>query len=342
MSLLSRRAVLSSAVAMPLAGAFAAPAPGSYGTIRRYNEDMDAIVTADTVIEQVGWGLQWAEGPVWIKNGGYLLFSDPRANILYRWAPGTANATPFMQPSGLAVPNPAIREAGSNGLTCDAAGNLVMCDSGSRCVARVDLATKQKTVLADKFEGKRFNSPNDLCIAKSGAIFFTDPPYGFADPDNSPLKEQGFCGVYRLDPNGTVTLVDKTLSRPNGIALSVDEGTLYVTNSDPALPVMKGYTLSPEGQVLDGDLVFNFKALMGPDVTGYPDGLKIDEDGHIFVSGPGGILVLSKEVKLLGVISVTGRTTSNCAFGEDGSTLFITATDIVAKVKLKTKGANWS
>lgn len=342
MSLLSRRAILASAAAMPFANALAAPAPGSYGMVRRKSPALDELVAPDAVVEQIGWGYQWSEGPVWVKNGGYLLFSDPRANIMYRWAPGAAPVN-FMQPSGLAGdPNPAIHEPGSNGLTLDANGQLLMSDSGTRAVARVDLATKKKTLLVDHFEGKRFNSPNDLCVAKSGAIYFTDPPYGLADPDKSPLRELDFCGVYRFAPNGSLALIDKTLSRPNGIALSPDEATLYVTNSDPAQPVLKAYTLGDDGMPQSSAVAFDMKPLMTPDAKGLPDGLKIDQDGNIFVSGPGGILVLSKEAELLGIINVTGRTTSNCAFGEDGSTLFITASDIVARVKLKTKAANWS
>ncbi|GAA0551309.1 gluconolactonase [Rhizomicrobium palustre] len=340
---ITRRAVLGTAAAMPFAAAIAAPAPGSYGMVRRHSADLEAVISPDAVVEQVGWGFQWSEGPVWIKKDNCLLFSDPKANTMYRWTPGTSGTTTFLTPSGLAgAANPLIREAGSNGLTTDAAGNVVMCDSGSRNVARLNLTTKQKTVLADKFEGKRFNSPNDLCVAKSGAIYFTDPPYGLADLASSTLKELPFSGVYRLDPNGAVTLIDKSLSFPNGVALSADESVLFVTNSDSALPVLKAYNLGADGSADAGEVVFNFKPLMAPDAKGNPDGLKVDEDGNIFVSGPGGILVLSKDYTLLGVINVTGRTTSNCAFGEDGSTLFITASDIVAKVKLKTKGANWA
>lgn len=343
MSVLSRRAVLGYAAAMPLAGAFAAPAPGSYGMVRRHSAELDTIVDINTPIEQVGWGYQWSEGPVWVKNANYLLFSDPRANKIYKWTPGTVGTTTFLEPSGLAgAPNPAIREAGSNGLAIDASGALVMCDSGSRAVAKVDLASKKKTILADKFDGHRFNSPNDLCIAKSGAIYFTDPPFGLADLEKSALREQAFCGVYRLDPNGAVSLIDSTLSRPNGIALSPDETTLFVTNSDVAQPVLKSYSLSESGAVTGQAIAFDFKPFMRPGVQGNPDGLKIDDDGNIFVSGPGGIIILSKDIALLGAITVTNRVTSNCAFGEDGSTLFITANDIVAKVRLKTKGANWS
>jgi gluconolactonase len=340
MSLISRRTILAGTAALPMA-AWAAPAPGSYGMVRRQSAALDALVAPDAVVEQLGWGYTWAEGPVWVKDGGYLLFSDPRTNTLYRWAPGGA-VTEFLKPSGYAgEPNPGLREPGANGLAIDATGALVMADSGSRAIATVDLKTKKKKIVTEKFEGKRLNSPNDLCIAKSGAIYFTDPPFGLTGGENSPLKEQAFAGVYRLAPDGALTVLDKELAKPNGIALSPDESTLYVTNSDKTKPILKAYALGPDGLAKSTSVLFDFTALMGPDVNGNPDGLKIDQDGNLFVAGPGGILVLGKDGRLLGRINVTGRASPNCAFGEDGSTLFICATDIVARVRLKTKAANW-
>ncbi len=341
MSLISRRSILATGAALPLA-AWAAPAPGSYGMVRRLNPALDALIAPDAVIEQVAWGYQWAEGPVWVKDGGYLLFSDPPQNTMYRWTPG-AGAEVFMKPSGYSGdPNPALREPGSNGLAIDASGALVMCDSGDRALARVDLKTKKKTIVVDKFDGKRFNSPNDLCIAKSGAIYFTDPPFGLTDGITSAVKEQAFSGVYRLAPDGSLAVIDKELNYPNGVALSPDEGTLYVTNSDKTRPILKSYILGPDGMPQSSDVVFDMTPLLTPEAKGMQDGMKVDADGNLFVAGPGGILVLSKEGKLLGIISVTSRATPNCAFGEDGSTLFIAATDIVARVKLKTRGANWA
>jgi gluconolactonase len=343
MSLMSRRTVLAGSAALPLMSLAtgAAPAPGSYGMVRRQSAALDDLIDANANVEQIGWGYSWAEGPVWVKDGGYLLFSDPRTNAIYKW---TAGAPPveFLKPSGYAgEPNPALREPGSNGLTIDASGALVMADSGTRAIAKLDLATKKKTLLADKFEGKKLNSPNDLVIAKSGAVYFTDPPYGLVDGDTSPVKELPFSGVYRLDPNGALTVLDKELVRPNGIALSPDESTLYVTNTDRTRPVLKAYALGPDGLVQSATVLFDFTSLMAPDAKGNPDGIKVDQDGNLFVAGPGGIVILSKEGKLLGLINVTGRASPNCAFGEDGSTLFICATDIVAKVRLKTKGAGW-
>ena len=342
MSAISRRTVFASSAALPLLTLplTAAPAPGSYGMVRRQSADLDAIVDVNATVEQIGWGYTWSEGPVWVKDGGYLLFSDPRTNTIYKWTAGAPPAE-FMKPSGYAgKPDPTLREPGSNGLTIDAAGALVMADSGSRAIAKVDLKTKAKTFLVDKCDGKRFNSPNDLCIAKSGAIYFTDPPYGLTDGMTSAAKELPFSGVYRFDPNGTLTVLDKELAYPNGIALSPDESTLYVTNTDSAKPMLKAYSLGANGQVESARTLFDFTAMMSPSAKGGPDGIKIDQDGNLFVAGPGGILVLSNKGKLLGLINVTGRASPNCAFGEDGSTLFICATDIVAKVKLNTR-ANW-
>lgn len=361
MPLITRRSVLAASAAVPFA-AWAAPAPGSYGSVHRINPLLDDLVAPDAVIEQIGWGYQWSEGPVWVKDGSYLLFSDPPQNNIHQWSPAAAAAaavpptdpkappptpyqpTVFMKPSGYSgdKPDPTLREAGSNGLTIDATGALVMCDSGTRALAKVDLKTKQKTILVDKFEGKRFNSPNDLCIAKSGAIYFTDPPFGLVDTINSPAKEQPFSGVYRLAPDGSVAVIDKTLNYPNGVALSPDESTLFVTNSDKAQPVLKSYTLGPDGMPTSSQVLFDMTALMTPDAMGLPDGMKVDLDGNMFVAGPGGILVLSQEAKLLGIINVTGRASPNCCFGEDGSTLFICASDIVARLRLKTKAANWA
>jgi len=341
MSLISRRAVLATGAAVPFA-AWAAPVPGSYGNIHRTSAGLDALIAQDAMIEQIAWGYQWTEGPVWVKDGGYLLFSEPRQNVIDRWDQATG-AMEFMKPSGYAGdPNPALREPGSNGLAIDAAGALVMCDSGSRALARVDLKSKDKKFIVDKFEGKRFNSPNDLCISKAGAIYFTDPPFGLTDGPNSPVKEQPFSGVYRWTPDGNVVVIEKELALPNGIALSPDESVLYVSNSDRTLPIIRAYALGPDGLPRSSSLFFDMHALMVPEAKGGPDGIKIDVNGNLFAAGPGGIVVLSKEGKLLGLINVTGRATPNCAFADDGSTLIICATDIVARVRLKTRGANFA
>ena len=337
MSHLSRRTLLAAGAACAFAapGAFAA----SYGSIRRVSPGLDALVDPGTPVEQIAYGHRWTEGPVWVKDGGYLLFTEPPGNTIYRWT-AVEGESEFLKPSGFAGEDPNLREPGANGLAIDTSGALVMCDSGSRALARVDLTTKKKQLLVDRYDGKRFNSPNDLCIARSGAIYFTDPCFGLAGIENSPVKELPFSGVYRFGPDGTIALIDQTLLRPNGVALSPDEGTLYVSNSDAKQPVIKAYELNDDGMPAASSIFFDATPMLMPGATGMPDGMKVDEMGNLFATGPGGVMVLSKDARLLGQIRVTSRSTSNCAFGEDGSTLFITATDIVARIRLKTRGAN--
>ena len=344
MSHLSRRTVLAAGAACAFAtrGAFAA----SYGTVRRASAGLDAVIDPGAPIEQIAYGHYWTEGPVWVKDGGYLLYSDPDKNTLFRW-PDSGGDKVFLTPSGFEGDEPAksgLREPGANGLGIDKTGALIACDSGNRALMRIDIASKKKQVIVDRYEGKRFNSPNDLCFARSGAIYFTDPCFGLEGFENSGVRELPYAGVFRLAPDGTLTLIDQTLQRPNGIALSPDEGTLYVTNTGPEQPIIKAYYLNDDGLPGGSGTFFDVTPMLTPANSGILagavlDGMTVDELGNLFVSGPGGIMVLSKDARLLGQICVTARITSNCAFGEDGYTLFITATDIVARVRLKTRGA---
>jgi gluconolactonase len=306
--------------------------------VQRLSPDLDALIAPGAKVERLGGGLKWAEGPVWVRNGSYLLFSDPPMNTMYRWS-RAHGIEPFLHPSGYAgADTAALREAGSNGLAVDAAGALIVCDSGNRGLARLDLKTKRKEIFLDRFEGKRFNSPNDLCIARSGAIYFTDPPYGLAGGLDSPVKELPYSGVYRYGPDGNVALLDKSFLYPNGVALSPDETVLYVSNTDAKLPIIRAYRLGADGLPTSFSTLFDAAALKKPGVPGMPDGMKIDTAGNLFAAGPGGILVLTKEGELLGVIGAGGRAMPNCAFGEDGRTLFLAATDCLARIRLKTRG----
>ena len=331
----SRRTVLAGMAALPLTAGLARGA--SVGGIRQFDSALAAVIDVNAPIEVIASGYKWAEGPVWVKQGGYLLFSDVPANINYRWKSGKAE--PFMNPSGLAGPiPPAIREAGSNGMVVDAKGRLIVADSGSRCVATVDLKTRKKTILADRYEGKRFNSCNDVALHGNGTIYFTDPPYGLADGDTSPLKELDFNGVFRIDPEGQVNLVANDLSRPNGVGVSPDQQTLYVSMSDEKRPHILAYPLDIEGGASDEPKILcDFSAELAQKLPGLPDGMKVSRTGHLFASGPGGMYILSPEGKKLGLIS-TGKAIANCCFGEDGKTLFLTSSDMIAKVKLKISG----
>lgn len=335
MTHVTRRTVLAGASALLLAGHVRAAAPGS---ITRFDPALDAVIDPASPVEVIATGYRWAEGPVWVRRGGYLLFSDVPANTVHQWQPGKG-AAPFLQPSGLAGPVlPGIREAGANGLAIDRAGALVMADSGTRAIARVDLATKRKTILADRFAGKRFNSCNDLAIAADGAIYFTDPPYGLADGDASPLKELAFNGVYRLTPGGSIDLIDRSLRRPNGIALSPKEDRLYVACSDEAAPEIRVYDLDARGLAPDGGRrLVKFTDEHARGLPGLPDGMKVSRSGHLFASGPGGIYVIAADGRKLGLIA-TGKAVANCAFGEDGRTLFMTSSDSIARVRLKRSG----
>lgn len=333
---ITRRAALAGLAATPFIPALAHA--GTLGSITRLDPALDAILDVNAPIEVLCTGIKWAEGPVWVKKGGYLLFSDVPSNIMYKWS-AKEGKTVFMDPSGLigAIP-PAIREAGSNGLAINAAGMLVMADSGSRGIALVDLKTKAKHFVAQEFEGKRFNSCNDVSIHGNGTIYFTDPPYGLAEGDTSPLKQLAFNGVFRLDPEGKVNLIDDKLTRPNGIGVSPDQQILYVSQSDPAKPVILAYPLDIEGGVSDYPKVFqDFSAEVAQNLPGLPDGLKVAKSGNLFASGPGGIYILSPAGKRLGLIS-TGKAAANCNFGEDGKSLFITTSDMVVRVRLKQSG----
>ncbi|MBO9714516.1 SMP-30/gluconolactonase/LRE family protein [Sphingomonas sp.] len=333
---LSRRACLGAMAALPLVPGLARAA--TVGRITRLDPALDAILDSAAPIEVLATGIQWAEGPVWVKAGGYLLFSDPPANTMYKWS-AKGGKTIFMKPSGLAGPIPdGVREAGSNGMAMDAKGRLIMADSGTRAIAAVDLKTKKKTILADKYDGKRFNSCNDVALHGNGTIYFTDPPYGLTEGDKSPLKEQPWNGVYRLDPQGEVQLIDKDLTRPNGVGVSPDQQTLYVTVSDPKKPVLLAYPLDIEGGVSDTPKVLgDFSAEVAQKLPGLPDGMEVSRTGHIFTSGPGGIYILAADGKRLGLIS-TGKAAANCNFGDDGKSLFITSSDMLCRVRLKVSG----
>jgi gluconolactonase len=212
---------------------------------------------------------------------------------------------------------------------------MIFCDTGNRTLARLDLDTGARTNLATHFQGKRFNSPNDLALARAGAIYFTDPPFGLAGMADSPLRELAFAGVFLRTPAGDLHLIDDTLPFPNGVALSADERTLYVTNCTPTAAIVRVYTLDAAGLPTGLSTFFDCTAMISADAPGWPDGLKLDAAGRLFACGPGGVLVLSPQGELLGRIRA-GRAIANCGFGEDGRSLFLTAHDRLARIRLRT------
>ena len=333
---LSRRLVLAGGVAGAVGLSTIAVAEATVG-VARLDPALDRLIAPDARIETLASGFTWSEGPVWIADGGYLLFSDVPNNRIHRWSERDG-ASVFMDPSGYDGPDASgFREPGSNGLIVGPAGSILMADHGNRAVAQVDLATRAKTLLATQYEGKPFNSPNDLVQASDGAIFFTDPPYGLKDMDQSPLKAQAHNGVYRLTPDGAVTLLVRDLTFPNGVALSPDQRTLYVAVSDPARAVLMAYDLTVSDIAASGRVLKDFTDLVGPANPGLPDGMAVDRDGHLFVTGPGGVHILTADGRSLGLIR-TGGAAANCKFGEDGGTLFITAGDRLLKLRTLTAG----
>jgi gluconolactonase len=304
------------------------------GRIERQDPRLDGLVPRDAVIEVLAEGFQWSEGPVWDKAAGRVLFSDVPNNVVHAWSEKDGLST-FLKPSGYTGPEGGGgREPGANGLAFDPQGRLVLCQHGDRRLSRLE--NGRFVTLVDRFEGKRFNSPNDLVIAADGVVFFTDPPYGLTKTFDDPGREIGWNGVYRLSPDGRVSVLVKDLRAPNGIGLSPDGRTLYVGQSDPNRPVVMAYDLARDGTVSNGRVFFDTTPLRknGP---GAPDGLKVDREGNVFTTGPGGVVVVSPKGEYLGTI-VTGVPTANCAFGDDGSTLYMTANHELCRVRTSTKG----
>jgi len=313
--------------------------PTSVGRIDRLDPALDSIIAPDAVIEKLADGFEWAEGPVWRANGRYLLFSDVPRNTIYKWQEG-AGLSVFLRPAGYIGVNPPGRELGSNGLTFDANDSLVMADHGNRQIARLNEARFTKTTLADRYLGSRLNSPNDLAYRSNGDLYFTDPPFGLRRLDADSAKELQHNGVYRLTPSGELRLLTVDLGFPNGIAFSPDERTLYVSNADSKKPIWMAFDVNGDGSLAGGRVMFDASELVRVGGTGVPDGMKLDRAGNLFAAGPGGVLILSPAGKHLGTI-VTGQPTANCAFGDDGSTLYITANSQLLRVRLRTTGVSF-
>jgi gluconolactonase len=337
---------LIAAAALAVAVATAAPAQPPYahvGRIERLAPGLDALIDPGAPLEKLAEGFRWSEGPVWIGAGGrngYLLFSDVPANRMYRWS-AEGGLTVFMDPSGHPGPDTsAFREPGTNGLIRGPGNTIYAADHGSRAIVRIDLATREKIVMADRYQGRRFSSPNDLVLDGHGAIWFTDPPYGLAGMNESPLKEQPVNGVYRRGADDMVRLIDGELSFPNGIILSPDQGTLYVANSDPRRAIIMAYSLDGYGRVTSRRVFADMTAEVAPERPGLPDGMAIDRAGNLFATGPGGVHVFAPDGNLLGRIS-TGTGIANCKFGEDGQTLFLTSNNMLVRVRTRTTGLGY-
>jgi gluconolactonase len=309
------------------------------GIIHRFDPQLDELIPKDAKIEVLSSRFQWAEGPVWEKASGTLLFSDVIANQTLQWKEGEGVRV-YLRPSGYTgiTHPPYSKEPGANGLMIDRNGQLISCEHGDR---RLSVLTKGggKRTLVDNYEGKRLNSPNDGCIKSNGDIYFTDPPYGLPQQEGPP-RELDFCGVYRLATDGKLTLLVKDMTRPNGIAFSPDEKTLYVAQSDFKSAIWKSFPVLEDGMLGPGKVFADVTENVEKKMPGLPDGMKVDAKGHLFATGPGGCYIFTPEGKLLGRID-TGEKTANCAWGNDGTVLYLCADMYICRLKTTTKGAGW-
>ncbi len=321
--------------ALALAGIlYFGAASGADTRIVRLDPRLEQLVPRAAVLEKIADGFAWVEGPVWDRRRGHLLFSDIPNNAILKWQHGRG-VTLYLQPSGYSGAAPfAGREPGSNGLALDREGRLLIAEHGDRRISRLE-TDGRRTTLVDRFQGKRLNSPNDLAVKSNGDIYFTDPPFGLPQTFSDPARELDFCGVYRLSRSGELTLLTREIKAPNGIAFSPDEKILYVTDVDPARPAWLAYEVRDDGTIGNGRVFFDAAAFTRTR-RGAPDGLKVDRRGNLFAAGPGGVYVFAADGTHLGTLE-TGVPTSNVAWGEDGSILYVTASTSVYRIKLLTQ-----
>jgi len=312
--------------------------PAVEGRITRLDPRFDRLVGPDARLEVVADGHTWLEGPLWDRTAGCLLFSDIPRNAVYRWCEGRGESL-FLASSGYSGSTPfAGAEPGSNGLAWDAGGRLLLAEHGDRRVTRLE-RDGRKTTLADRYQGRRLNSPNDVVVGPDGSLFFTDPPWGLPRWWDDPARELGFSGVYRLGPDGLLTLVTDEFRAPNGIGLLPDGRRLVVTESKPELAAWYVLDLEPDGTARSRRLLLD-AIPWARHRRGAPDGLKLDQEGNLFAGGPGGVYVIDPAGVLLGVIE-TGSPASNTAWGEDGTVLYITSGTRVMRIRTTTRGLGW-
>jgi len=324
-----------------------ASAPDNLGSIERLDPGLDAIVPAGAKLEELGTCCKWTEGPVWIHSG-FVLFADIPGNRIMKWTPA-GGISVFMHPTGfLGRESYGGPESGSNGMTLDRQGRLTIAGHAPRDVYRLESLAKgaKITMLAEKYEGKRLSSPNDLVYRSDGSLYFTDPPYGLpTQSDNDPLKKLPFNGVYRIPKalshaagappdDAHLELLIRDLTRPNGIAFSPDEKYLYIAVSDPDHKVWMRYDVQKDGSVANGKV---FCDATSDTADGLPDGMKLDQKGNIYSAAPGGVYIISPEGKHLGTVKMPEKT-ANLNWGGDGRTLYITASTSLYRIRLKIPG----
>lgn len=303
------------------------------GKIERIEPEVNRLISPEAQIEVLSNGFIWTEGPLYIEDGDYWLFSDIPQNSIFRWDEKNGVQL-YLKPSGYTGTIPRGGEPGSNALILDSQKKLVLCQHGDRrmagMLAPLDKPSATFESIAGHYKGRKLNSPNDAVFDSKGNLYFTDPPYGLVKNVDDPSRELTFQGVFKCNPKGEITLITDKLARPNGIAFSPDEKILYVSNSEfPAS--WHAFYLDEEGKILSEKVFFIPGENEG---KGAPDGLKVDQQGNIWATGPGGLWIFNPDGKVLGRIK-TGEATSNCAFNKDYSVLFLTCDDYIMRVKLK-------
>ncbi|MBK5270354.1 MAG: SMP-30/gluconolactonase/LRE family protein [Bacteroidia bacterium] len=306
------------------------------GSIEKIDDSLSSILADDAKPEIIAEGFEWSEGPVWVEDQKMLLFSDVLTNTIYKWTEEKGKEV-YLTPSGYTGTVPRGGEMGSNGLTLNKDGKLVLCQHGNRQMAWMDAdlsAPKPDfNTIADNYQGKKLNSPNDAVYRSNGDLFFTDPPYGLLKNVDDSSKEIPFQGVYKVSPFGGIKLLTDSLTRPNGIAFMPGEKTLLVANSDPDKKKWYAFDLDANDSLINPRIFYDASSSPSTE-KGLPDGMKIDKNGNVFATGPGGLWIFNKEGKLLGKIKLD-EATSNCAFSPDQKILYITNDMNVLRVKLK-------
>jgi len=304
------------------------------GSIEKIDPALDQIISADAKLEIIAEGFDWSEGPLWIEDQKKLLFSDVPKNTIYQWTEEIGSSV-YLTPSGYTDTLPRTGEPGSNGLLLSN-NSLILCQHGDRRLALMESPINNPKpifkTLGGTYEGKKFNSPNDAVVDSKGNFYVTDPPYGLVKNMDDPAKETPFQGVYKIAPSGKVSLLLDSITRPNGIALSPDGKSLFVANSDPAKARWYKFELS-DSAITTGKVFYDVTNLTATE-KGLPDGMKIDKQGNIFASGPGGLFIFNLTGKLLGRIKIP-EATSNCALSADEKTLFITSDMYVLRLKMR-------
>lgn len=306
------------------------------GTIDRVDPAFNSIIDENAKAEIIAEGYEWSEGPIWVESEKMLLFSDVPQNKIYKWTQ-EKGAELYLTPSGYTGDAKRGGETGSNGLTLNKDDKLVLCQHGNRQLAWMDadLSSPKPTfkTIINNYQNKKFNSPNDLVYRNNGDLYFTDPPYGLEKNMNDLLKEIPFQGVYCVKPSGEIKLLTDSITRPNGIVFTPDYKTLIVANSDSTKACWYAYDISGNDSLINPRIFYNATEEIKK-VKGNPDGLKIDKNGNVFASGPGGLWIFDKNAKVLGKLNFE-MPVSNCALSPDEKTLYITADMYVLRVKMR-------